>query len=94
MPKSMSGLGLGPGTVITDTVIRLLSAPGAITTTPRTLAPLTAITARAGLSVDSLSAPARGTTDTGDAVDGVAVATTVAAATTAGQAMVVGIAVA
>jgi hypothetical protein len=83
MLKSVSELGLGRGTVIMDmTAIRLLFAPGAITTTPHTPALPMATTDPAGSSVVSLSAPARGITATGVAVAGVA------AATTAGVAMV------
>ena len=67
---------------ITATGIPLLSVSGATTTTIRTHARLMATTARAGSSVASLSAPARGITATGDAVATMVAADIMAAADT------------
>ena len=67
---------MAAGTGIMDMDTRLPSVRGAITTTLLTRVLPTAITDLAGLSAASSSAPALGTTDTGDAA-----ATTDAAAT-------------
>lgn len=86
MPKWQSGSESDPDTGITATatLIPLLSAHGAITTTIPMRARLMATTDRAGSWVDSLLAPARGITGIGVAVDIMAAeATTAAVDTTA-----------
>jgi hypothetical protein len=79
-----------PGTGITATGIPLRSAHGATTPMRPMLAPLMAITALAGLSVVSLSVPALGIADTGDAA--MAMATVVRALATVAVAMAMAVA--
>ena len=69
-------------TAITVMATLLLSVRGGTTTTIPTLARPTATMARAGLSVASLSEPALGITDTGDAVATMVAADTMAAVDT------------